>query len=196
MTVWRPEEEQYLRELSALCATLSIRFREEYLRYKALESRFQIPAIIVSSAIGVSSFGANQFGEAAPKINLAVGVVGICLGILNSVQSYLRIGPTMAGSLLASVSLSKLKETIDLELALPIPDRSASGIMFLREAVSNHEKIMDAAPPVLKRPRFVRAPDNDRLSSSPSVPIGEGLVAVQINPLPLVRNAAQAQTSP
>lgn len=180
MTTWLPAEEAYLRDLSALCATLAVRFKDEYHRFHRLESRFQIPAIIVSSAIGLTSFGVNQFEEAAPKINIAMGVVGLALGILNSIQSYLRIGATMAGSLLASVSLQKLKEQIDLELALPFQDRSASGIMFLRECVSQYEKIMDAAPPILRRPRFVRATDNERLSTSPSVPVGECIV-IELN---------------
>lgn len=176
MTTWLPAEEAYLRDLSALCATLSVRFKEEYHKYRRLESRFQIPSIIVSSALGLASFGNNQFPQDTAKaINIAMGVVGLGLGVLNSIQSYLRIGPTMAGCLLASVSLARLKESIDLELALPVGDRSASGIMFVRECCAMYEKITDAAPAILKRPRFVRALDNDRLSSSPSAPVGEAV---------------------
>lgn len=185
MTTWLPAEEAYLRDLSALCATLSVRFKEEYHKYHQLESRFQIPAIIVSSALGLASFGNNQFPQdTAKSINIAMGIVGLGLGILNSVQSYLRIGPTMAGCLLASVSLARLKESIDLELALPLADRSASGIMFVRECSAQYEKITDAAPAILRRPRFVRAVDNERLSTAASAPVGEGheAVAILLNP--------------
>lgn len=185
MTVWLPAEEAYLRDLSALCATLSVRFKEEYHKYHRLESRFQIPAIIVSSALGLASFGNNQFpADTSRAINIAMGIVGLGLGVLNSIQSYLRIGPTMAGCLLASVSLARLKESIDLELALPVADRSASGIMFVRECSAQYEKIADAAPAILRRPRFVRALDNERLSTAASAPVMEGheAVTVLLNP--------------
>lgn len=188
MTTWLPAEEAYLSDLSALCATLSVRFKEEYHKYHRLESRFQIPAIIVSSALGLASFGNNQFPQDTSRaINIAMGIVGLGLGVLNSIQSYLRIGPTMAGCLLASVSLARLKESIDLELALPVADRSASGIVFLRASSAQYEKITDAVPaPALRRPRFVRALDNDRLSTAASaanVGEGSGSVAVQLNPI-------------
>jgi hypothetical protein len=87
-----------------------------------------------------------------------MGIVGLGLGIMNSIQSYLKIGATMSGCLLASVNMSKVKENIDLELSLPIEDRGNSGIVFLREAFNHYAKHLDAAPPVLKRVRFVKTP--------------------------------------
>jgi hypothetical protein len=87
-----------------------------------------------------------------------MGVVGLGLGIMNSIQSYLKIGTTMSGCLLASVNLSEVKENIDLELSLPVEDRGNSGIVFLREAFNNYERHIDSAPPVLKRLRFIKNP--------------------------------------
>ena len=51
---------------------------------------------------------------------------------------------------------SKLKESIDIELGLPIEDRTSKGIIFLRECYSKYEKIWDLAPHILKNVRFIR----------------------------------------
>ena len=114
--------------------------------------------------------------ETQRSINIAMGVVGLGLGILNSIQSYLKIGTTISGCLLASVNLSKVKESIDLELSLPIEDRGNSGIVFLRDAYNQYEKHLDVAPPVLKRVRFVKSPvtviiERSELGDAPSTDI-------------------------
>lgn len=156
---WKPDQEAYLRELSKVCLTLSVRYKIEYDHYRKLEARFQLPAIVVSSGIGLTAFGTNQFNADAQRtINITMGVVGLCLGILNSVQSYLKIGANMSGCLLASCNLQRLKESVDLELSLPVEDRSNSGLVFLREAYNNYETHISAAPPVLRSVRFVKSP--------------------------------------
>lgn len=183
MSQWKPEEETYLRELSTVCAQLSERFRAEYDRYRKLEARFQIPAIIISGIIGLTSFGVNQFGDAAYSINIAMGVVGLGLGVLNSIQTYLRIGSTMSGCLLTASNLTKLKESIDIELALPLEDRASTGVMFVREAASQYERIMDAAPPVLKKVRFIRQAHGERLSYASSASANAAFCAIEVNPV-------------
>ena len=113
----------------------------------------------MSASLGIAAFGNNQFDQDAQRsINIAMGIVGLGLGIMNSIQSYLKIAATASGCLLASCNLQKVKENIDLELSLPIEDRGNSGIVFLREAFNNYEKHLDAAPPVLKRVRFIKNP--------------------------------------
>ena len=159
MGQWKPDQEAYLRDLSKTCETLSMRYKQEYDHYRKLEARFQIPACIVSASLGIAAFGNNQFDQDAQRsINIAMGIVGLGLGIMNSIQSYLKIAATASGCLLASCNLQKVKENIDLELSLPIEDRGNSGIVFLREAFNNYEKHLDAAPPVLKRVRFIKNP--------------------------------------
>ena len=156
---WKPDHEAYLRELSRVCETLSTRYNQEYDRFRRLEARFQLLAIVISSGLGVSAFGNNQFApDTQRSLNIAMGIVGLGLGILNSVQSYLKIAATASRCLLTSANLQKLKESIDVELSINEADRSNSGIVFLREAYNDYEKFVDAAPAVLKRVRFVKAP--------------------------------------
>ena len=178
MAQWKPDQEAYLRDLSKTCEALSTRYKQSYDHYRKLEARFQLPAVVISATLGVAAFGNSQFDHDTQRsINIAMGVVGLGLGILNSIQSYLKIGTTMSGCLLASVNMSKVKENIDLELSLPIEDRGNSGIVFLREAFNHYEKHLDAAPPVLKRVRFIKSPfagvviERSSIGESPSTDI-------------------------
>jgi len=157
MSQWKAEEEAYLRDLSRACVELATRYKEKYDVYRRYQARFRIPSIIVSSALGLLSFG-NQNFEDGRSINIVVGVGTVMIAIANSVETYMKIGEHMAGCLLASANLQKLNESICLELALPVEDRSLNGLIFLRDAYNAYERHVDAAPAVLKRVRFVRAP--------------------------------------
>jgi len=167
--MWTLEEEAYLIRLSSAAELLATRFKERYGYYRLLQARFQIPAIVVSSGIGLASFGVGQFPrDAQTVINLSMGITGLMLGILNSVQSYLKIGETMAAALLASSQFQKLTEHVALELSMPRESRSKSGLMFVRDAYNQYEKIYEAAPPVMRRIRFIKPHDP---TSTPSVQI-------------------------
>lgn len=152
---WNAKEEDYLNALSKSCRELSVRFKQIYDKFLSYQTKFRIPSIVISSTLGLISFGNGQFGDHGNVINIIVGVGGVILAIMGSVESYLKIGETMSNALLASNKLQKLCECISLELALPANERSSSGIMFLRSCFNQYEQILDNAPSVLKKLRFV-----------------------------------------
>lgn len=154
---WLPEEETYLRDLSKLCQDLSTKFKRYYELYKNRQAKFKIPAIVISSVTGLTSFGTSNFPEKYQKwVSIAVGASSLFIALLNSIESYMKIGETMSGCLQASLSLQKLKEYIDMELSLPLDDRSSQGILFLRECYAKYEKILDLSPSIIKHVRFIR----------------------------------------
>jgi hypothetical protein len=154
---WLPEEEVYLRDLSKLCQDLSAKYKLYYELYKTRQTKFKIPAIVISSVTGLTSFGTSNFPEKYQKwVSIAVGASSLFIALLNSIESYMKIGETMSGCLQASISLQKLKEFIDIELSLPLDDRSSQGILFLRDCYSKYEKILDLSPSILKKVRFIR----------------------------------------
>ena len=154
-STWRPDQEAYLRDLSKVCETLSTRYKQMYDLYRHHQARFRIPSIIVSSALGLLSFGNQNFSD-GHTINIVVGIGTVLIAIANSVETYMKIGENMSGCLLTSANLAKLKESIDLELSLCVEDRTASGIIFVRQVASDYEAILNGAPAVLKRVRFIK----------------------------------------
>lgn len=166
-TKWLPEEEVYLRDLSKLCQELSSKYKRYYELYKTRQAKFKIPSIIISSITGLTSFGTSNFPEKYQKwVSISVGASSLFIALLNSIESYMKIGETMSGCLQTSISLQKLKEFIDIELSLPLDDRSTQGILFLRDCYSKYEKILDLAPSILKNIRFIRPSYDDRIQAT------------------------------
>jgi len=155
---WLPEEEAYLHEMSKACETLSTKYKYYYEVYKKAQARFKIPSIVISSVTGLTSFlGTSDFPEQMRKwIPIAVGISSLFIAILNSVESYMKIGETMSGCLQTSISLQKLKEVIDLELSVPPDDRNDTGIIFLRDCHSKYEKILELSPHIIKNIKFIK----------------------------------------
>ena len=154
---WLPEEEIYLRDLSRLCEQVSVKYKYYYEKYKKIQARFKIPSIIISSLTGLTSLGTSTFSSDSQQwISIGVGASSLFIAILNSIESYMKIGENMSGCLQASMSLQKLKEVIDLELAVPIEDREDPGINFVRECYAKYEKILELAPNIFQNLKFVR----------------------------------------
>lgn len=155
-SLWLPEEEEYLHKLSRVCQILSIKYRNYHTIYKKKEMQFKVPAIVISAVTGLVSFGSSNYPEnSRVYIAIAVGVSSVSMAILNSIESYMKIGEIMAGCIQASINLQKLKEHIDIELLLPPDDRVTQGIMFLRDVYSRYEKIIELSPSVFKTLQFV-----------------------------------------
>lgn len=158
---WKTEEVSYLTALANNCRDLANRYKLVYDKYRSLETKFKIPSIIVSSTMGLLSFGSGNFGN-EKAIAIIVGCVGVGLSILTSIEAYLKIGSIMSSAILASNNLTKLNEHINLELALPENERSSTGIMFLRSCYSQYEKIIETAPnDILKKIRFIGLDERD-----------------------------------
>lgn len=162
-TLWLPEEEEYLSKLSRICQIKSIKHRNYYMAYKRKDAKFKIPAIIISAITGLVSFGTSSYPEDSRElVSIFIGISAVSIAIVNSIESYMKIGEIMAGCLQASISLQKLKEHIDIELLLPPSDRGTQGILFLRDVYSKYEKINELAPNVFKTIYFVNPYELDK----------------------------------
>lgn len=155
-TIWMVEEIRYLEKLSVTCQELANRYKALYTTYKNKQIKYKLPTIILGSVLGLASFGSSQFGqENQNKISIFVGAANILISVVSSVEAFLKLGENMSGSLVASNSYQKLKEKIDVELALPPEGRSSQGLVFLRECYAEYHKIGDLAPAVLTKNRYI-----------------------------------------
>jgi len=149
LRVWHAEEEEYLQSLAKHCEVLSIHYNEIYNDYKQKEVKFKIPVIVTGSFVGMLSFGSSQFSELQTKlISIGVGCTSILISIISSIEAYLQIGQIMSGSLLAATTFKKIKEKIDVELALPVEDRNQSGVLMARQCNAEYVDMIEIAPSV------------------------------------------------
>jgi hypothetical protein len=149
MVKWCEREEKYLKQMHDVCVNLS---RDYMILYKftyRLQTRLRLPAIILSSFSGVASFGSTSFPRQASRyISITVGVINVGIAMIQTYESYLKIGDIVAKSLNVASSLKKLADDIYCEIFIPVEDRESDGIMFLRDCFSRYQVIMEQAPPL------------------------------------------------
>jgi hypothetical protein len=154
---WVDEDEDYLRDLSRISQELAQKFHAYYTFYKKQQARIRIPIITLSSISGLLSFGTTVFPlNAQPFVSIGVGISGMLVALVGSIESFLKIQEIVTGSLAASLNFTKLTEQITVELALPRERRNSPGLVYVRECYGAYEKYWESAPSVFRRIRFVR----------------------------------------
>ena len=145
--VWVPDEEIYLHSILKSCENLSKLYLQHYKKCNLLQGQLKLPAIIIGAFTGIASIGGTAFSTDAQKyISFSVGVITICISILNTVESYLKPGENTNSSKTAALGFQQLREDINKELCLPVADRSVSGIIFLRDSYTRYIQIVAQAP--------------------------------------------------
>jgi hypothetical protein len=146
---WYEEEERYLKILHEICNRLSTEYMELYTLTHSFQTKMRIPAIVLSSCSGVASFGSSGFGNSAHRyISISVGIVNVFIAIIQTYESYLKIGDIVSKSLSCSLAFKKLADSIYCETFIPVEDRVANGITYLRDCFGRYQTILDQAPPL------------------------------------------------
>lgn len=159
---WLQQEEEYLSNIKTSSLSLSQSFHKVYFRKKKIQTKLRIPAIIIGSFTGVASFGTSTFPTFMQRwVAVIVGLVNIGIAVLNTVESFFKISEDMTAAKSTSEQLRKLAEDIDRELALPQIDRETSGIIFLRDAYTRYQQILNQAPMLA---RYISHADKNSLN--------------------------------
>lgn len=146
---WYDKEESYLKQLHDMCLLQSKEYMDLYRVTHATQTKLRLPAIIMSSFSGVASFGTSSFPKALQKfVSIGVGLINISIAMIQTYESYLKIGDIVSKSLTVANSLKKLADDIYCEIFIPVEDRETAGITFLRDCFSRYQAIIENAPPM------------------------------------------------
>lgn len=144
---WTADEVEFLKVLEETSTNLSKDYHNVYFGLQSTQSKLRIPAIVVGSFTGVASFGTSTFPKQYhTTIAIIVGLVNICIAILNTVEAYFKLGENINLAASASVQLRKLANDISKELSVDESVRETSGINFLRECYTRYQQILSGAP--------------------------------------------------
>ena len=151
--IWHEAEEGYLKQLHDISLRLSKRYLDLYKVSHSKQTKLRLPAIIMSSFSGVASFGSTTFPSYSQRyVSIAIGILNVSIAMIQTYESYLKIGDIVAKSLAVSNGLKKLADDIFCELFIPVEDRNDDGIIFLRDCVNRYQVIVDQAPPFTDEP--------------------------------------------
>jgi len=146
---WSPENEKILVEwcdIAKCYKWLHTRAHQDYSRKHAW---FTIPAIIMSTISGTASFAQGSLPLSmqtyAPMV---IGSVNIFIGILTTIQQYLKISEYNESHRVSAIAWDKFARNIRIELAKHPDERSSEAGHFLKTNRDEFDRLMETSPSI------------------------------------------------
>jgi hypothetical protein len=109
---------------------------------------FTIPAITLSTITGTASFAQSslplRMQEYAPSV---IGSINIFIGILSTIQQYLKISERNEAHRVSAISWDKFARNIRIELAKDPNERTEAG-HFIRFSRMEFDRMMETSPAI------------------------------------------------
>ena len=145
---WSPENEEILVEWCDVAKVYKWLSSKSHAKYRKLSARFTLPAITLSTITGTASFAQSSLPpsmkEYAPAI---IGSINIFIGILTTIQQYLKIGELNEAYRVSSIAWDKFARNIKIELAKDPSERTDAG-QFTKICRNEYDRLMETSPPI------------------------------------------------
>jgi hypothetical protein len=145
---WSPENEKILVEWCDIAQCYKWLNRRAHSKYSTLHAYYTIPAIVLSTITGTASFAQQNLPDNmkayAPAI---IGSVNIAIGILATLQQFLKISELNEAHRVASIAWDKFARNIRIEIAKAPDERPDAGI-FLKFNRDEYDRLMETSPSI------------------------------------------------
>jgi len=147
---WHDKEEEYLKKIELQCNAYQVYFNKDYMYYHSLSSRFNIPILVVSSINALTAISLNDF-MIQRYVSILNAVLSAGIGILGSIQLYMKINEKMANALRSGMLMKRLALKISKEMSIDREQRGTIGHQFLQECFSEFNASLEQANPIEKK---------------------------------------------
>ena len=145
---WSPENEMIMVEWCDVAQCYKWLNAESHARYSYMHAWFTIPAIVLSTISGTASFAQTSLPVAYQVYSpMAIGAINIFIGILTTVQQYLKISELNEAHRVSAISWDKFARNIRIELAKKPDERMDAG-HFLKLNRQEFDRLMETSPMV------------------------------------------------
>lgn len=145
---WSRENEEILVEWCDVAKVYKWLNVKSHAKYRRLSARFTLPAITLSTITGTASFAQSSLPlyiqAYAPAI---IGSINIFIGILTTVQQYLKIGELNEAYRVSSIAWDKFARNIKIELSKDPSERTDAG-QFTKLCRNEYDRLMETSPPI------------------------------------------------
>lgn len=145
---WSPDNEKIMVEWCDVAQCYKWLNYRCHAKLSSLHAWFTIPAIIFSTVSGTASFAQESFPENirvyAPAI---IGSINIAIGILTTIQQYLKISELNEAHRVSAISWDKFARNIRIELAKRPLEREHAG-HFLKLCRQEFDRLMETSPSI------------------------------------------------
>ena len=116
--------------------------------YYRLHAWFTIPTITFSTISGTASFASASIPrEYQPYAPMVIGTINIFIGILTTVQQYLKVSELKEAHRIASISWDKYARNISIELS-KTPLERIDAATFLKFSRQEFDRLMESNPSI------------------------------------------------
>jgi hypothetical protein len=143
---WSPENETIMVEWCDIAQCYKWLHTKAHAKYKSRNAWYTIPAIVLSTISGTASFAQTSLPlEYQAYSPMVIGGINIFIGILTTVQQYLKISELNEAHRVSSISWDKFARNIRIELAKHPDERMDAG-SFLKMNRQEFDRLMETSP--------------------------------------------------
>jgi hypothetical protein len=145
---WSVENEKILVEWCDVAVCYKWMHTKAHQKYSRSQAWYTIPAIVLSTISGTASFAQGNIPTAYQSYApLIIGTVNIFIGILTTIQQYLKISELNEGHRIAGISWDKFSRNIRIELAKD-PSERMKAEPFLKMSRQEFDRLMETSPSI------------------------------------------------
>lgn len=145
---WTPENEKIMAEWCDIAQCYKWLHTRAHQKYSTQHAWFTIPAITLSTISGTASFAQTSLPVSMQTYApMAIGALNIFIGILTTIQQYLKISELNESHRVASISWDKFSRNIRVELAKSPMERMDCG-SFLKISRQDFDRMMETSPSI------------------------------------------------
>ena len=145
---WSEENETILVEWCDIAQCYKWLNYRSHTMYSRMHAWYTIPAIILSTISGTASFAQASIPlEYQTYAPMAIGTINILIGILSTIQQYLKISELNEAHRISSISWDKFARNIRIELAKTPEERIDAG-SFIKMCRQEFDRLMETSPPI------------------------------------------------
>jgi type III secretory pathway component EscR len=145
---WSPENEVIMVEWCDVAQCYKWLNTRAHAKLSRAHAWFTIPAITLSTITGTASFAQSSLPQElqvyAPAV---IGSVNIFIGILSTIQQYLKISELNEAHRVSAISWDKFARNIRIELAKEPDERTDAG-QFLKICRMEFDRLMETSPAI------------------------------------------------
>jgi hypothetical protein len=145
---WTQENEYIMIEWCDVAQCYKWLNTRAHQKYSTKHAWFTIPTIVLSTVTGTASFAQTSLPiNYQPYAPMVIGTINICIGVLTTVQQYLKISELNESHRVAAISWDKFARNIKIELAKSPLERMECG-HFLKHSRQEYDRLMETSPSI------------------------------------------------
>ena len=146
---WSPENELIMVEWCDVAQCYKWLNSRSHSKYSYMHAWFTIPAIIFSTISGTASFAQSSIPPTyQPFAPLIIGSINICIGILTTIQQYLKISELNEAHRVSSIAWDKFARNIRIELSKH-PNERTEAKTFIKMCRQEFDRLMETSPDII-----------------------------------------------